>query len=89
LLVPPRDADATADALSELLEPEARRRASAATSALAAELRWPELMAPLVEAVERAVPRRPAPGRLARSLADAGGYYARRAVDRVVRLAGV
>jgi glycosyltransferase involved in cell wall biosynthesis len=84
-LVPPHDAVATADALDALLaDPAARRAASAACEALAAEYRWPALLAPLVDCVETAEPAVRSPAQAAAVALQAARYYARRAVDRGV-----
>ena len=82
-LVPPRDAEATARALDELLaDPEQLAAARRACTALAAEYLWPNLLAPLVDHVEAAEPVRRSLGQDAAVALEAARYYAGRAIDR-------
>ena len=82
-LVRPRDPEATARALDELLgDRDQLAAARAACVALASQYLWPNLLAPLVDRVEAA---EPAPRSLAQEAAvalEASRYYAARAVDR-------
>jgi glycosyltransferase involved in cell wall biosynthesis len=86
VLVPSRDATATAAALEALLaDPRRLEAARAACSTVAAEFQWPALMSPLADRLATAEPPARDVGQRLRVAAEAGGYYARRAVDRALR----
>jgi glycosyltransferase involved in cell wall biosynthesis len=86
-LVSPGDEHQTAEALLSLIEDrEAARRARDAGHLLMEQYRWPALVRPLADAVERAWLERSGTavtGSLARAV---GSYYLRRAVDHAVAL---
>jgi glycosyltransferase involved in cell wall biosynthesis len=86
ILVPPHDAAATADAIEALLaDPTRLDSARQACRRVAEEFEWPTLLAPLVDAVERAVSngsRRDVQS--LRVATDAGRYYLGQALDRVL-----
>lgn len=84
-LVDPGDSDGAARAILELIsEPGALAAARAAAPALADAYRWPSLVRPLAEVIDRraSLPREPRAlsGPLVR---DVGSYYLRRTVDHV------
>jgi glycosyltransferase involved in cell wall biosynthesis len=82
-LVAPHDPTATAAALDALLgDPAALRRAQQACRDVAAEYEWHTLVAPLVEGIEALDPAARSAGRALGVARAAGGYYARRLVDR-------
>jgi glycosyltransferase involved in cell wall biosynthesis len=82
-LVAPHDPEATAAALDALLgDPVALKRAGDACRDVAAEYRWAALLEPLVDGVERIDPARRSAARALGVARQAGGYYARRVVDR-------
>ncbi len=82
-LVAPRDPAATAAAIESLIGDPARLAAARAASArVAAQYHWPNLLAPLVQAVHETPPSPQPPAHLARASAEAGRYYLGRAIDR-------
>ena len=82
----PRDVEATARALDELLgDREALAAARAACAALATEFLWPNLLAPLVDQVEAAEPASRSVSQDAALAFESARYYAARAVDRGVQ----
>jgi glycosyltransferase involved in cell wall biosynthesis len=86
-LVPPRDPDATADALGALLfDDQALAQARAGCRTIADEFNWSSLLAPLVAEVERLVPATRSPRRAVQLSGSACGYYANRIVDRFARV---
>jgi glycosyltransferase involved in cell wall biosynthesis len=82
-LVAPHDPQATAAALDALLgAPAALREAQQACRDVAAEYAWDTLLAPLVEGIEALDPATRSAGGALGVARAAGGYYARRLVDR-------
>ena len=81
-LVSPRDPEGTADALEALLsDPEAHAAARAGCQAIAEELRWSRIVAPLVAQLEELAPVRRSPRRALGLAGSVCGYYANRVVD--------
>jgi len=86
-LVPPHDAAAAAAAIDALLSDEQRLDAAAAACrAVSAEFQWPNLLAPLVDSLEKSPQRDLSPVQLLDVAGEAGRYYAGRAVDRGLSL---
>jgi glycosyltransferase involved in cell wall biosynthesis len=84
LLVPPRDPAATARAIEQLLDAPTAVAARAQCHALAESYRWPRLLEPLVSCVDAVPAPRRTPRQTVTATRQAGGYYARRVVDRCV-----
>jgi glycosyltransferase involved in cell wall biosynthesis len=85
-LVPPQDVEATATALDRMLSEDGRLEAARSACVVAAqELRWERALEPLVARLEAM--ERPTGFPLA-TAREAGGYYTRRTMDRLLPSTG-